>query len=518
MKRPRFARRKVFLALSLTLAFGLTACSLEAGSNGTNGDGSVPASARAESDSLTTVAIQDLGTLDYTTSNLTALRLWIPNIVEPLVYFDREGNASGAVADDWTISDDLKTYTFHIRDGITFSDGAPVTAEDVVYSLQTMQQSPVADIAAAYTHVTDIRKVDDATVEVQLSQPSRSFWDGMGRYAGMIQPKAAADSIATKPIGTGPYQVDSYVSNGSLNLKANPNYWGEPPDIKDVAVEIIPDPAASLNAMVAGEADLYAPVQSDLWSQVDSRGLDETYNAVTFPQGGEPFYIVINSKLDKPLREAIAKLVDGEKIVSRIKSQWQPTPTCTFAKAHRPWSTPASPETCPHQYDPEAAAAEIEAGGYGEEELTFVQFESDPAAEIVAAELEQAGLDVELESRELALYSQTIFSGNPPQFDITAMSGPDTLSQWTCPEPGQAAWTTYCNEEYNELIARADAAGSVEEYDSLMAEAAALLQRDAVVNTYSTLEGAGLLHPDLEGWTEPKVETEIVLSSLSWRN
>ena len=121
-------------------------------------------SPRAAENKVILIARQDPGTLDYVKSNLTALRLWVPaNVVEPLVYFDKDGNAAPGVAESWTISDDKKIYTFKIRD-TKFSNGAPVTADDVVYSLNTMKGSPVVNNASAFEVVTAIEKVDDHTV------------------------------------------------------------------------------------------------------------------------------------------------------------------------------------------------------------------------------------------------------------------------------------------------------------------------------------------------------------------
>ena len=181
-------------------------------------------SPRAEEARAILTARQDPGTLDYVTSNLTALRLWIPaNVVEPLVYFDQQGNASPGVAESWEISDDRTVYTFTIRDA-NFSDGTPVTADDVVYSLETMRESPVVSNAAAFQAVSSIEKIDDGTVRVTLDRPSQSFWRGMGDVAGLIQPEAAADDIATNPIGTGPYKLTEHVSNSHLAFEANPEY------------------------------------------------------------------------------------------------------------------------------------------------------------------------------------------------------------------------------------------------------------------------------------------------------
>ncbi|RYE54052.1 MAG: ABC transporter substrate-binding protein, partial [Rhizobiaceae bacterium] len=122
----------------------------------TAGSAALAASPRAAENKVVLIARQDPGTLDYVTSGLTALRLWIPaNVVEPLVYFNKDGSVEPGVAESWTISDDKLTYEFKIRK-TTFSDGTPVTVEDVIYSLNTMKASPVVNNSSAYNAVTAI--------------------------------------------------------------------------------------------------------------------------------------------------------------------------------------------------------------------------------------------------------------------------------------------------------------------------------------------------------------------------
>src|SRR5690606_39109134 len=131
------------------------------------------ASPRADEGKMILVARQDPGTLDYTKSNLTALRLWIPaNVVEPLVYFNKDGTVSPGVAESWEISEDRLTYAFKIREA-KFSNGEPVTVDDVIYSLNTMKTSPVTQNSSAYQAVESIEKTDDRTVTIKLSRPSQ---------------------------------------------------------------------------------------------------------------------------------------------------------------------------------------------------------------------------------------------------------------------------------------------------------------------------------------------------------
>ncbi|EAR52741.1 putative ABC transporter substrate-binding protein [Oceanicola granulosus HTCC2516] len=477
-------------------------------------------SPRAAEDALVMVARQDPGTLDYVKSILTALRLWIPaNVVEPLVYFEADGTVSPGVAESWEISEDGTVYTFTIRDA-QFSDGTPVTVEDVVYSLETMSESPVVANAAAFDSVTDITALDDRRVQVTLSQPSQNFWFGMGDVSGLIQPEAAAGDIATNPIGTGPYRLVEYVSNSHLTFEANPNYWGEAPAIEDVTVRIVTDGTAGLNALAAGEVDAIPVITIDLWEQLVNRDLDDQYELVTYPQVGEPTYAVINQALDPGLRQAIAMTLDRQQFNDAFGAAWGAENTCTFGLPNMPWYAPESAETCPYPFDFEAAMAAVAENGYGDVELEYVSLSDVPdlslPADVMVPMMQAAGFDVTRNAIDLARYSQIIFQGRPPQFDVTIMSGPGGATQWACPDPEAAGWSTYCSAEYTEKLQAADAATSQEEYEARMDEASAILREDAVIVPLIAKLGVGLLHPDLEGFTEPRVGVAVELSRLSW--
>jgi peptide/nickel transport system substrate-binding protein len=476
------------------------------------------ASPRAAENKVVLIARQDPGTLDYVVSGLTALRLWIPaNVVEPLVYFNKDGSVDPGVAESWTISDDKLTYEFKIRQ-TTFSDGTPVTAEDVIYSMNTMKTSPVSDYAAAYNAVTAIEKIDDATVKVTLSRPSQAFWAGMGGLPGLIQPEHAAADRATKPIGTGPYVLKSYTTNSSFEFEANPSYWGEQPAITAATVRVVTDGTAGLNALEAGEVDAVPVITIDLWEQLTNRELDKKYTLVTYPQIGEPTYAVFNQKLDPALRQALAATLDRQSFNDAFGASWGAENTCTFALPNRAWYEAESAESCPYPYDFEKAMAA--APEFASTPLEYASLSDVPdlslPADIMIPAMQGAGFNVTRNAIDLARYSQLIFQGRPPQFDITVMSGPDDPAQWACPTEADAGWSTYCSQPYTDALAAADSAASEEEYLAKMKEAAKILRDDAVIVPLIAKKGVGLFDPELKGFLEPRVLVAIELSKLHW--
>jgi peptide/nickel transport system substrate-binding protein len=465
-------------------------------------------------------ARQDPGTLDYVKSNLTALRLWIPaNVVEPLVYFNKDGSVSPGVAESWEISDDKLTYTFKIREA-KFSNGAPLTVADVIYSLETMQKSPVLQNSSAYAAVTAIEKVDDHTVKITLSRPSQNFWQGMGSTAALIQPEAAAETIATNPIGTGPYKLVSYTSNSTFEFAANPEYWGTAPSIKNVTVRIITDGTAGLNALEAGELDAIPVNTIDLWEQLGKRGLDKKFSLVTYPQIGEPTYAVLNQKLDPELRQTIAHTLDRQSYNDAFGAPWGAENTCTFALPNQSWYSPESAESCPYPYDFEGAMKTVAEKGYADTKLVYASLSDVPdlslPADIMIPAMQAAGFNVERNAMDLARYSQLIFQGRPPEFDVTIMSGDADPTQWACADASKAGWSTYCSAEYTKTLDDADQSTSTADYDALMQKSADILRKDAVIVPLLAKKGVGLFHPDLKGFVEPRVAVAIEFAPLHW--
>lgn len=478
------------------------------------------ASPRADEGKMILVARQDPGTLDYTKSNLTALRLWIPaNVVEPLVYFNKDGTVSPGVAESWTISDDRLTYTFKIREA-KFSNGEALTVDDVVYSLNTMKASPVTQNSSPYQAVETIEKTDDSTVTITLSRPSQGFWRGMGSTAALIQPEASAATIATNPIGTGPYKVVSYTSNSSFEFTVNENYWGDAPAVKDVTVRIITDGTAGLNALEAGEVDALPVITIDLWEQLTARGLDDKFSMVTYPQIGEPTYAVINQKLDPELRQALAMTLDRQAYNDAFGASWGAENTCTFALPNQPWYEPESAESCPYPYDIEKAMALVAEKGYAATPLEYASLSDVPdlslPADIMVPTMQAAGFNMSRNAIDLARYSQLIFQGRPPQFDVTVMSGDADPTQFACPDPNAAGWSTYCSAEYTQALSDADEALTDEDYLALMQKSADILRKDAVIVPIIAKKGVGLFEPDLKGFVEPRVAVAIEFAPLHW--
>jgi peptide/nickel transport system substrate-binding protein len=173
---------------------------------------------------------QSLNPIDTRNGNgdIFAVNLIFTGLVRP----DATGGTDikPALAEKWEVSADGRTYTFHLRPGIKFSNGDPVTAQDVKFSLDRFGDPKVnavmSSVATGYKTAT---VVDATTVRVELKQPVAAFLYNISIFPAFIVPKALVETEGAafwkKPIGTGPFTVKEFVRGSHLTLARNPNYW-----------------------------------------------------------------------------------------------------------------------------------------------------------------------------------------------------------------------------------------------------------------------------------------------------
>lgn len=255
------------------------------------------------------------------------------SIYDSLLYRDNAGELQPNAAESWEYSEDALTLTFTLREGMTFSDGTPVTAEAVRATMIRNAETP-GQIQDKMTAVESVEAPDDTTVIVHFSTPDPAFLANMAVEPGVIAEPSTVDEdrTATNPVGSGPYtlNVDKSVTGSSYVLERRDDYWNvDAYPFKTLTVKVLQDPTAAINALKTGEADA-ATVTSSQLSQFES---DPNFSLFPVP-GAATGYLNLADRdgtllpplADVRVREAINLAFDRDEIVEKLLfGKGQPT-------------------------------------------------------------------------------------------------------------------------------------------------------------------------------------------------
>lgn len=445
----------------------------------------------------------------------TAIRaLLVHNVVEPLIEKMEDGSFEPLLAESFEISADGLVYVFRLREA-TFHDGSAMTSEDVVASLELNRNSPNGGMSVPFAAVDTIVATDARTVTVTLSQSSQRFLDGMAGNAGLIIPRGHEADLAQSPIGTGPYRFESWRPGVDVTLQRFDDYWGDLPFFETIDYRFIADETASLNALLAGDIDI---VGSILGEGIDRfAAIDATAGFVGATTAGfELTYLSMNA--DDPLfedariRQAIAHAIDRQPILDGAFAGLAQA-TCVFAN---PPNVPWNSDYCPYPYDPDRSRQLLAEAGVPNLTLEF-QFltiaEFPPIMEVVTAQLQAVGINVQTTGLELATYIEDILGTDSPRYQFTSLSGPQEIDAWVCP-----GWFTRdCVPEFDALLLQADAAVDLTEWADLRRRAIELHADRAFLIPVGNKDEVSVLRDDLLGLKSYRNASELDFRAMRWR-
>jgi peptide/nickel transport system substrate-binding protein len=178
------------------------------------------------------------------------------NLFEGLVQFAADGSVRPCLADSWDITADGLTYTFHLRSGVRFHDGARFDADTAKYSLErALGADSLNPQRARIRPISAVQALDPLTLRLSLSRRSGGLLQSLawGAFV-MVEPRSAANN-ATRPIGTGPFRFVDWRRGDALVLERNEDYWGERPRLARATFKFISDPTAAYAALMAGDRE-----------------------------------------------------------------------------------------------------------------------------------------------------------------------------------------------------------------------------------------------------------------------
>lgn len=492
----------------LAVALLATACSAGSGS----GTGATGSGGTAADDSVTVGLVAEPASLDFGSTDGAAIpQALLYNVYEGLVKLDQDGKIVPGLATSWEVSDDRKTYTFKLVDKAKFTNGQPFTATDAAYSINRVKKDWTVSLKAAMDVVQSAEAVDPTTLKVTLSRPSNDWLFRMTTRIGAMMSESAVSTIATKPVGTGPYTFQTWKRGDSITFSRNESYWGTKPHFKTVTLKYFKDPTALNNALLTRTINVIGTVQAPE-SLKQFEGNDK-YQVIEGTTNGEVVLSFNNSRKplsDKKVRQAVRYAIDHKALLD----------TCWAGRGKLIGSMvpPTDPwyEDLTGMYPYDQAKAKTLLKEAGAEGATLrLRIPTLPYAvacgTVVKSQLEQAGLKVQLDQLEFpAAWLSTVFTNADYDMSIVAHVEPrDIGAVFGNPK----YYIRYDSKPMQDALAKADA-GTEQDQVTEMKTAARTVSEDAASDFLFLLPNLVVADKGITGLPKNAIAESFDLSTL----
>jgi peptide/nickel transport system substrate-binding protein len=242
-------------------------------------------------------------------------------LYEPLAGRDTNSEFELVLAESIEPEKGADTWTIRLQPGITFHNGKPVTADDVLFSLGRIidpKDPKTGSASISYMDLKRSRKLDDRTVRIKLKFANVGFPDDLGQYFNSIVP---TDYDPAKPVGTGPFMYDSFDPGERSVFKKYPDYWRDDmPRADEVVIIDFPDDTPRVNALLSGQVDAITNLPPGQIAQVKSN--DQFTVLISETGGWQPFTMRVDQEpfKDPRVRQAMRLLVDREQMIEQVLS------------------------------------------------------------------------------------------------------------------------------------------------------------------------------------------------------
>lgn len=365
--------------------------------------------------------------------NNTATALTSGKIFDGLLTYDFDLKPKPQLATAWAVSPDGLKYTFTLRQGVTWHDGKPFTADDAAFSILRLKQGHPRG-RGTFANVTEAKAAAPDKLELTLSKPAPYLLVALGPSESPMVPKHLFESVevATPPgpqllIGTGPFVLKEWVRGSHAVLERNGNYWDKPkPYLDRVVIRFMTDAAGRAAAFEAGDVDLGSSAPVPL-ADMPRFEADQRFTVARqdFAYSGAQHQIFFNLETealkDKRVREAVAHALDLNRMVETVfygAAKVSPSP---ISVALGPWNDPSIK---PRAFDvarsekllDEAGLAKKADGMRVQLRLLINPFIDARLADFVRQSLRRVGIDAVIQPREFAAYVKQVYTDR--QFDM----------------------------------------------------------------------------------------------------
>ena len=363
--------------------------------------------------------------LDPHITNATSTRNMLENVYDTLVMFDSDLQIVPGLAESWTASEDGLTWTFDLRDDVTFHDGEPLEASDVVFSIERIRDPEVASPRADdFAVIESITAPDEDTVVIALSEPFSPLLSKLAHSLNVIVSEdvvAEHGDLQEVVVGTGPFRFVEYLPQTRLTLERNPDFWGvdaqgnELPYLDGIEFVFYPDPTARTTAVQTGNVDWieYVPAADVeiLRAAPDVEvvgGLSANFRSIYLNVEEPPFD-------DPEVRRALSHAIDEQAVVDlALFGTGGVAATGTTIPSSNYYGIESSPYV---GRDVEAARAALARSGHPEgfEFDLYVTSTYDflrAPAEVIQANLADIGVTANIVAEDWSIYLPKVLEGD----------------------------------------------------------------------------------------------------------
>ena len=530
--------RILSLLLAGAMALGLTACG--ASNAGAAADETGSAAVSTESASSDTAASGEkiinvgvtntIGSLNPLLLNGGEINKYATGLMFlPLMELDADLNFEGMLADSIT-TEDNKNFIVHIDDAATWSDGTPVTADDVVYTALRLASPVIGNTAMMYyvfegvgddgfveegaESIDGIQKVDDKTVQFTTKEemPITTFENSYARYL-LTLPKHVIEQYSEEELSTadwfnhpdvvsGPFIVTDFDVDHYISYEANKDYWKGAPKIDKLNIKIV-DGSQLYAGLQSGEIDITQQTMSDI-PQEDYESVEALDNVdVVYgsPVTNQSVFIQTKNVPDVKVRQAMLYAIDRQQILEELLNGHGEIVDGFLSSASPFYDDSLTPVS----YDPEKAKTLLEEAGWdGSQTIRFYVNSGDStfvnAASIIAAEWAAVGIKAEIQTVDFA----TLMSvAGTEDYDVLAVQytyapvDPYPDVAWLL--GGEGSWTGYSDDTLNDALTKSQLTSDPEETKELFSVVDKKVQEDVPMFSAYVISAQGAVSKRITG-------------------